>query len=109
MLWKNTILHIFSSSSEGGQAQVVNIHLNKHVVNDKEEVDGFRGHDKDVKATGRLVKTHTLELAAVLERAWSKHSITGNMVLVTSGVNAQLSLSSLTWTTHLWLWSPASV
>lgn len=48
---------------------MVNIHLDKHVIYDKEEVDGFRGHDEDVKAAGRLVKTHTLKLAAELERS----------------------------------------
>lgn len=51
----------------------MNIHLNKHVIDDKEEVDDFRCHDKDGKATGRLVKTHTLNLTAKLERSWKKY------------------------------------
>lgn len=51
---------------------VSNIHLNKHVIYDEEEVDDFRRHDKDGKATVRLVKTHTLELAVKLEGSWKK-------------------------------------
>lgn len=30
---------------------IMNIHLNKHVIDDEEEVDDFRCHDKDDKAT----------------------------------------------------------
>lgn len=29
---------------------ILNIHLNKHVIDDKEEIDDFRCHDKDDKA-----------------------------------------------------------
>ncbi len=47
-------------------------YLDKHVIDDEEEVDGFRGHDKDVKAAGRLVKTHTLKLTAELESSWKE-------------------------------------
>lgn len=42
-------------------------YLDKHVVYNKEEVDGLGGHDKNVKATSGLVKTHILKLAAELE------------------------------------------
>lgn len=42
-------------------------YLDKHVIEDEEEVNGFRGHDKDVKAAGRLVKAHALKLTAKLE------------------------------------------
>lgn len=46
------------------------LYLNHHVIEDEEEVDGFRGHDKDVKAAGRLVQTHILQLGAELESSW---------------------------------------
>lgn len=62
-------------------------YLDKHVIDDKKEVDGFRGHDKDVKAAGRLVKTHTLKLTAELESSWRKH----NIRLVKKKVSMQLS------------------
>lgn len=48
----------------------MNVYLDNHVIEDEEEVDGFRGHDKDVKATGGLVQTHILELSAELESSW---------------------------------------
>lgn len=54
-------------------------HLNKHVIYDKEKVDSFRGHDKDVETTSRLVETHTLKLAAELERSWKKHCHSQNI------------------------------
>lgn len=44
-----------------------NTDLNKHVIDDKEEVDCLRGHDKDVEAAGGLVKTDTLMLTAELK------------------------------------------
>lgn len=56
----------------------MNSYLDKHVINYEEEVDGFRGHDKDVKTAGRLVKTHTLKLTAELESSWKK--VTDNMI-----------------------------
>ena len=53
----------------------MNSYLDKHVIDDEEEVNGLRGHDKDVKATGRLVETHTLKLTAELESSWKKHKV----------------------------------
>lgn len=48
------------------------MHLNKHVVNNEQKVNDFRGHDKDVEAPSGLVKTDTVKLAAELESAWIK-------------------------------------
>lgn len=52
------------------------MHLNKHVIDDEKKVDDFRGHDKDVKATGRLVKTHSLKFTAELESSCWKDGMT---------------------------------
>lgn len=87
----------------------MNSYLDKHVIDDEEEVDGFRSHDKDVKATGWLVQTHTLKLTAELESSWRKPKVTENMVLIRVNTSAWLSHSSWTWTTYRWLWSPAWV
>lgn len=46
---------------------LLNSYLDNHVKEDEEEVDGFRGHDKDMKATGGLIQTHILELGAEME------------------------------------------
>ena len=58
------------------------MHLSKHVIDDKEKVDSLRGHDKDVEATGRLVKTNTLKLTAELESSWRRHPITNRIALI---------------------------
>lgn len=49
------------------RSYTIHPYLDNHVIEDEEEVDSFRGHDKDVKATGGLVQAHTLELTAELE------------------------------------------
>lgn len=76
-------------------------HLNKHVIDDKQKVDNFRGHDKDVETTGRLVESHTLKLAAELECSWKKRSVTvGKLRMGPPSCNLCISM------TYLWLWSP---
>lgn len=50
------------------RCKIFTVYLDKHVIYNKEEVDGFGGHDKDVKTTGGLVKTNILKLTAELER-----------------------------------------
>lgn len=49
---------------------LIYLYLDKHVVYNKEKVDGLGGHDKDVKAAGGLVKAHILKLTAELEGPW---------------------------------------
>lgn len=79
------------------------LYLYKHVVYDKEKVDGFRGHDKDVKATSGLVKTYILKLAAELERPWwTTGFVQPFRRLCISGIEVKCGL------TYQWLRSRAS-
>lgn len=50
-----------------GKSFMKNTHLDKHIVENEEKVDDLRGHDKNVKATRRLIDTDSLYLTTILE------------------------------------------